>query len=76
MGDSGFRWASMAVWFSGSTVRNTNKLTNGMANPPKKHRKIKLWVKAANIGDLWRRMKRSKTQYNIGADQQGDNKII
>ena len=27
----GFRWASVVIWFSGRTVRNTDELTNRMA---------------------------------------------
>ena len=64
-----FRWASVVVWFSGRTVRSTNELTrNRMANPQENHGEK--WIKTANIGDLWSRTKRSKTQYNISAGKE------
>ena len=61
-----FRWATVGLWFSGHTVRNTNELE--LTN----HRKImgKYGLKTVNIGDLWSRMKRSKTQCNTGAGKE------
>ena len=41
---------------------------NRMANPPEKHGEI--WIKTVNIGDLWSRTKRSKTQHNKGAGKE------
>ena len=35
---------------------------------PENHGEI--WIKTVNIGDLWSRMKRSKTQCNIGAGKE------
>ena len=37
-------------------------------NSPENHGEI--WIKTVNIGDLWNRMKRSKTQCNIGAGKE------
>ena len=55
-----FRWASVVVWLSGRTVRDTDELTNRMANSAE-------CIKTENIGDLGSRRKRSKTQHSIGA---------
>ena len=44
---------------------NSNSLIEKL---PEKYGEI--WIKMVNIGDLWSRMKRSKTQYNIGADKE------
>ena len=39
-----------------------------IAKSPENHGEI--WIKTVNIGDLWSRMKRSKTQCNIGAGKE------
>ena len=59
-----FFCASVVVWFSGGTVRSTNELTtrNRMATPPKKHGDI--WIKAANIGDLFYGAEQSNQRHN------------
>ena len=57
-------WVSLGV--RGSLVQRSYRLEyNRMVNPPEKHGKIP--IKTANTGDLWSRMKRSKTQYNVDA---------
>ena len=58
-----FAGASVVVWFSGRTVRNTDKLTNRMANSAE-------CIKTENIGDLRSRTERSKTQHSIGAGKE------
>ena len=61
------RWATVGLWFSGHTVGNISELE--LTN----HQKImdgEIWIKTVNIGDLWSRMKRSKTHCNIGAGKE------
>ena len=63
----GFVWRP---WDFGSAVIPLRIQTNSNRQIHQKIMDGEIWIKTVNIGDLWSRMKRSKTQCNIGAGKE------